>query len=313
MDKTPQDTNTHASTHSPHSSAGFGISDKELAKQDNFQRYLTLTLDWLVANKVLIIMLVGVLVLSGVGYVSYQQVKRSTQLKIQDQYFVIEKDYLKIKSDFEEAEQQAKAEAAKKTEKVKKGAKAEDAPKADLKKQATGDLEKDYGAIVTRFNDLHSANPKTIPAKITSLVLADLYWEYKKLDRAVEVLEKSADPAPSTLVDYMILKKLSATQLSLGQFDKVIKANQSVVQNSKYPFMTSYFKIQTALAHEGLKQWDQAETQYREVIAKGETAMNLPEDEQMKKHFGTDLTAAEQAQKYLLLLRLKKSEDQAGT
>ncbi|OYZ19282.1 MAG: hypothetical protein B7Y39_12155 [Bdellovibrio sp. 28-41-41] len=298
-----------------HVTSGFGISDRELAKQDGFQQRLTLAFDWIVANKVIILLLVGVVAFSSLGYVIYGQVKRGAQMKIQDQYYLIERDYVKIKTDFDDAQRQAQQEAAKAADKNKKDAKKDIEPKPEPKKQASGDLEKDYGTVVSRFTELHTANPKLVPGKVTALVLADIYWEYKKLDLASQVLEKSLESSPKTLVDYMILKKWSATQLSLGQFDQVIKKNQSVMGSSKYPFMNSYFKLQTGLAYEGLKQWDQAEAQYKDVIAKGDAPeMNKPADEEkMKNHFGADQSAAEQAQKYLLLLRMKKTADQAGT
>ena len=165
-----------------HTSAGFGISDKELLKQDRFQKALTLTLDWTVAHKVLILMALGVIVLSGGGYVAYTQVNKQTQLKIQDQYFAIEKDFVKIKTDFDEADRQAKADAAKALE--KKDKKANDAkkddkeePKPTPKQMASGDLEKDYGTVLKRFTDLHTASPKSMPGKVTALVLADLYMD----------------------------------------------------------------------------------------------------------------------------------------
>lgn len=308
---TPSNENNGTQHSSQQGTQGFGISDRELAKQDGLQRKLTLAFDWIVANKVIIILLVGVVALSGLGYAVYSQVKRGAQMKIQDQYYVIEKDYLKIKNDFDEADRQAQQEAA---NKVKKDAKKEDV-KPESKKQASGDLEKDYGSVLPRFVDLHTASPKLVPGKVTALVLADLYWEYKKFELAAQVLEKSLESSPKTLVDYMILKKWSSTQLSLGQFDQVIKKNQSVMNSSQYPFMNSYFKLQIGLAYEGLKQWDMAENQYKDVIAKGdvpETA-GAPDSEKMKNHFGADQSAAEQAQKYLLLLRLKKNADQAGT
>lgn len=303
-----------------HVTSGFGISDRELAKQDGFQQKLTLAFDWIVANKVIVLLLVGVIAFSSLGYVIYGQVKRGAQMKIQDQYYLIEKDYVKIKTDFDDAERQTKQDADKAADKNKKKAKKDQPPEiapqpAAPKKQATGDLDNDFGTVVSRFVELHTANPKLVPGKVTALVLADIYWEYKKLDQAALVLEKSLEASPKTLVDYMILKKWSATQLSLGQFDQVIKKNQSVIGSSKYPFMNSYFKLQTGLAYEGLKQWDQAEAQYKDVMAKGDAPeMNrAPDEEKMKNHFGADQSAAEQAQKYLLLLRLKKNADQAGT
>lgn len=313
MDNVTPNNEKNGTQRAGHATQGFGITDRELSKQDDFQRKLTLTFDWIVANKVIIILLVGVIVLSGLGYVVYGQVKQGAQLKIQDQYYVIEKDYLKIKTDFDEAERQAQQDASKAADKNKKDAKKEE-PKPEPKKQASGDLDKDYGTVLPRFVDLHTANPKLVPGKVAALVLADLYWEYKKFDSAEKVLEKSLESSPKSLVDYMILKKWSATQLSLGKFDQVIKKNQEALGSSKYPFMNSYLKLQTGLAHEGLKQWDQAEAQYKDVIAKGDVPeMTSPDDEKMKNHFGADQSAAEQAQKYLLLLRMKKNADQAGT
>jgi tetratricopeptide (TPR) repeat protein len=315
LDKvTPQTTdNDGIKRTGAHTTSGFGISDKELAKQDNVQRKLTLVFDWIVANKVLIVLLVGVIAFSGIGYVIYTQVKQSTQLKIQDEYFVIEKDYLKIKTDFDEADRQAIAAEAKAKDKTKKDAKKDEPKEEPPKARASGDLDKDYGTVVARLTHLHGANPKSNPGKVASLLLADLYWEYKKFDAAAGVLEKSLESKPTDLVDFLILKKMSSTQLSMGQFDQVVKKNQSVVSSNKYPFLTSYYKIQMGLAYEGLKQWDAAEAQYKDVIAKGEAPKpELPNDEKLKRHFGSDQSAAEQAQKYLLLLRLKKSEAQAG-
>lgn len=293
--------------------AGLGLSDRELAKKDVVQKDLTLVFDWMVAHKVLFFLLLGVVGLSGVGYVVYNQVKRDTHLKIQDQYFAIEKEYLKIKSDFDEADRLAKDEAAKALDKNKKDAKTKtEAPSPEPKKQATGDLEKDYGVVVGKFSDLNNANPKSVPGKVAGLVLADLYWDYKKFDLAAKILEKSSEPNPKSLVDYMIVKKLSATYLTLGQFDSVIKKNQAIVSSNKYPFMNSFFKLQMGLAYEGLKQWDMAESQFKDVIAKGDqNAALLDEEAKLKNRFGADQSAAEQAEKYLLLLRLKKSDSQA--
>lgn len=304
---------TTKTTAKSHATAGLGISDRELAKKDIVQKDLTLVLDWVVANKVLMVLAIGVIGLSGIGYVVYNQVKHSTHLKIQDQYFAIEKDYLKLKTDFDEADRQAKEDEAKALDKTKKDAKKPETPPVTPKVRATGDLEKDYGTVLARFVDLNNANPKSVPGKVAALVAADLYWDYKKFDLAMQILEKSAEPSPKDLVDYMVVKKLSATYLSLGQFDSVVKKNQPVMSNSKYPFMNSYFKLQLGLAYEGLKQWDQAEAMFKEVISKGDqnTAL-MGEEAKIKNSFGADQSASEQAQKYLLLLRLKKSEAQAG-
>ncbi len=316
MDKlSPQNESKETKTQTNQTTAGLGLSERELAKKDVVQKDLTLVLDWMVANKILVLLFVGVLAASSIGYVIYKQTQLTAHLKIQDQYFAIEKDYLKTKGDFDEAERQAKDAAAKALDKTKKDSKAKDKkdePPVEPKKQASGDFEKDYGPIAARFAELTNTNPKSVPGKVASLMLADLYWDYKKFDLAAGVLEKSVESSPKALVDYMVIKKLSATYLSQGQFDAVIKKNSLVMASSKYPFMNSYFKLQMGLAYEGLKQWDMAESQFKDIIAKGEqNAALMDEDAKIKNKFGADQSAAEQAQKFLLLLRLKKSDSQA--
>lgn len=314
MDKVVPQNENEAKSRQAHKTAGLGISDRELAKKDVVQKDLTLALDWMVANKVLIILLLGVMGLSGIGYVIYNQVRLDTNIRIQDQYFAIEKDYLKIKSDFEEADKQATEAAAKALAKKDPKAPAElDEKKPAPKARATGELEKDYGTVLPRFLDLINANPKVTSSKVAAMVVADLYWDYKKLDLAAQVLEKTLEPSPKELVDYMVLKKLSSTNLSLGQFDAVLKKNQAAISNSKYPFMSSQFKLQMGLAYEGLKQWEMAEAQFKDVINKAEQSEALLDAEaKLKNRFESDVSAAELAQKYLLLLRLKKSDAQAG-
>ena len=77
----------------------------------------------------------------------------------------------------------------------------------------------------------------------------------------------------------------------------------------------SYFFIDWSnikLEHHPNSRVVRAESQFKDIITKGEqNAALMDEDAKIKNKFGADQSAAEQAQKYLLLLRLKKSDSQA--
>lgn len=321
MDK--ENTNTtghHSNAGHPHSThhktEAFGITDKELKSKDEFQKQLTISFDWVVAHKALVIFALGIFLLSGLGYVIYSKTKLETEMKIQEKYFVIEKSYLEQRQKFDEAEREQKAEQDKKNDKnAKKETKnaAEDKNKS-AKVLASGDLEKDYGTVVKDFNDLAMAQPGSIAGKMASLMLADIYTDYNKNEEALAILSKTAVAQPKTLMELLIAKKQSSLMLSVGKFSEAEKELQKLVANKSYPFLTSQFKLLLGLAFEGLKQWDKAEAQFQEIISKGSEAENLPPEEMAKRNrFSSEVSTLEQAQKYLILLKQKKDSEKAGS
>lgn len=321
MDK--ENTNNHSQGHHPttghhqsthHKTEAFGITDRELKSKDEFQKQLTISFDWVVAHKTIVLLALGVFLLSGLGYVVYSKTKLETEMKIQEQYFSIEKKYLDQRQQFDEAEREHKAEQDKKNDKnAKKDAKADDKAKAP-KAMASGDLEKDYGSVVKEFNDLAMAQPNSLAGKMAALMLADIYTDYSKHEEALAVLSKTAVANPKTLIELLIAKKQTNAMLTLGKFAEAEKELLKLVTNKTYPFMASQFKLSLGLAYEGLKQWDKAESQFQEIIAKGSEAENLPPEEMAKRNrFSSEVSTLEQAQKYMILLKQKKDSEKAGS
>lgn len=303
----------HHSTH--HKTEAFGITDRELKSKDEVQKQLTITFDWLVAHKFLVFFVLGIFLLSGLGYVVYSKTKLETELKIQEQYFTIEKKYLDQRTQFDEAEREHKAEQEKKNDKnAKKDSKVDEKNKTTTKALATGDLEKDYGFVVKDFNDLVSAQPRSLAGKMASLMLADIYADYSKHEEALVVLEKAVIPNPKKLIDLLVAKKQVNAMLTLNKFAEAEKELLKLVNQKAYPFMTSQFKLSLGLAYEGLKMWDKAESQFQEIIAKGTEAENLPPEEMAKRNrFSSEVSTLEQAQKYLILLKQKKDSEKVGS
>ncbi|MBN8537863.1 MAG: hypothetical protein J0M15_12485 [Deltaproteobacteria bacterium] len=322
MDKenTKNQKTTHSEPiHAPHTTEAFGLSEKELKSKDEVQRQLTLSFDWVVAHRIFVLFFLGILFVSGLGYVVYNKTKMDMELKIQDQYFVIEKKYLDQKAQFVEAEKEHKADLEKaKAPQEKNKDKDKDKNKVQEAKTpkvlASGDLEKDYGGVVKDFNDLLTAQPKSLAGKMASLMLADIYSEHNKLAETSETLNKSFVKNPHELIDFLIaIKKVNAL-LSLNEFTEAKKILMTLVNQKKYPFLSSQFKLQLGLAYAGSKQWDKAETQFQEIVAKGAEAETLsPEEMSKRNRFSSDVSAFEQAQKYLILLRLKKDSEKAGS
>lgn len=305
-------TAAHHSNH--HKTEAFGLTEKELNSKDEVQKRLTLTFDWLVAHKVFVVFLLGLFILSGIGFITYDKIKKDTELKAQEKYFLVEKKYLEQKNIFDEAEREKQANEDKKKSagKTKEDVKPEE--KKPLKALPTGDIEKDYGSIVKDFEDLVSAQPRSNAGKMAAIVLADIYIDHNKFPEALASLNKLAINDPKILLDFFVLKKKVNVMLSLAQFSEAEKILNTLINQKKYSFLNSQFKILLALAYEGQKQWDKAESQLQEIIAKGLEAENFPPEEMMKKNrFSSDISTYEQAQKYLLLLKTKKDTEKAGS
>ena len=115
----------------------------------------------------------------GASIASYLSEKK--EISQQEKYFLLERAYTDKKASFEEAERAAQAASQDKK-----------APTPDASKKATGDLTKDYGTVVTDFENFVNENPKTQAAQMAALNLTDLYGEYKNPDAALAILQKVA-------------------------------------------------------------------------------------------------------------------------
>ncbi len=162
-------------------------------------------------------------------------------------------------------------------------------PAEKLKKEpvkATGNLEADYKETVPLLKDVISKHNGTQASVIAALDLAKLYYDYKKYDEGIAVLEKTMDMAKHPVTRGLTIDQLANFNMAKGNCDKAIGYWQKLGQEKTLSFLQGSSLIKTGLCYEKLKQFDKAEQTY--LRASGLT---------------NDADTSKTAKKYLRLLK----------
>ncbi len=266
------------------------ISKKELKKADQFTQTGRNVLEQIIQNQKMVLTVVVLVLLSGVGYIAWDKTRLNKEIAAQEEYYSIEKNYLKIKEGFEKAESEAKAEA-----------KAEDQSSKEKSKPATGDLVKDYGSEVDGWTKLIEAHASSKAAAMAALQLSQLYLKYEKPKEALQILSKTkAQQSSDNLLGAMVFHSYAKLLANQGQCQEAVGVWETLEKKKNLHFLTEQAQLDRALCLESMGQTEKAEGIYKEVAAtKNETTKGAGPRQKSP--------AQKSAEKYLRYLKLKKS------
>lgn len=268
------------------------LSKEEVRTPDKFGLALRTLFAEAVKYKVLVLGLFGSFIIGGAIWYGIDYSNSQTEAKLQEKYYLVERAYEAKKKDFEEAA----ADAIKKNaDKSKKNEKAE--PDAPKKAVASGDLENDYGKIVSDFNELVSQHPNSKAGMMSSIFLAEIYSNYKQTDKALAILEKvnTKNQAKDLLHALTLFLKASLLADS-NQCDKAQTHFENILGSKKLTFMESETKLRLALCYDKMKNSEKAKQLLTELkqtpteMSQGMPPMN---------------TGSHEAEKYLRLLSVE--------
>jgi hypothetical protein len=223
----------------------------------------------------------------GISLWSYLSTKKETEL--QQKYFQVEKSYLDKKRGFDEASR-AELMAAQ----AAKDKKAPAAPAVDASKKASGDLQKDFGTIVTGFEALINDAPNTQAGRMAALNLSDIYVDYKKFDEAAASLAKvEKGLAKNEALTALVLSQLGNVMADKGDCKAAVEKWQAITDRKGLAFAHDEAKLRMGLCYETMNDLAKAEALYTEVSKKESPT--------------ADFSAAKDAEKYLRLLKAKKN------
>ena len=185
------------------------------------------------------------LVVIGLGVIGAIYVGQNKELKAQEDYFIIEKNYLEaVTPPAQNSKDPTKAEAPK-----------------DLTFAKTG-----FENIITKY-------PKTKAAQMAALYLAKIYSSEKNDQKALDILQKNMSSS-SDLISALIQQKVGQMQADLGKCDEAIATWEKIIKNSSIEFMHSEVKIQQALCYEQNKDYKKAEEILTNVANQKSDAQN---------------------------------------
>jgi TolA-binding protein len=238
------------------------LTKHDLRSPDAFQSGMSTFTEKMFAHRGPIVSgLVGLLLI-GVGWAAYNTYRDHQEEKAQEILFQAQNKSKTTEENFTKA-----------------------APKLDLPK-ATGNLETDYKDSLPLYQEVVQKYPSSQAAVLASLDLGHLYYEHKKYDDAVKVLDGAVKYARHPVTKGLALDQLGAALEAKGDCGSAIKQWEKIEQDKELQFLQGPSLIKMGLCYEKLKQIDKAEQTYH----RAETLTS-------------DAEAAKTAKKYLRVLK----------
>jgi tetratricopeptide (TPR) repeat protein len=229
-------------------------------------------------NAKLLFAIFVVIMLGALGYVGYQFVQKHQERIAQDDLSPAEEKFNKMKDGFEQAKMQALMPGM--------------APKDDKTvqaKPATGNLEQDYGSVLTDLEKVARERAGTSAGAQAAILLADTYISYKQPEKAIEMAKIPAERLSSSNTLASLARVLWGTALAdKGDCGQAVGVWQAVIDSKNDKFLHPDVGLRSGLCYEKLGQLDKAAEMYRKVSAEagdsaaGQTAKGLLRALEMK-------------------------------
>jgi tetratricopeptide (TPR) repeat protein len=262
------------------------ISKKELKKADQLTVAGRNAFEQILKNQKMVLAVAIILFLAGAGYVTWDKTSLSKELSIQEEFYSVEKSYLKLKEGFDKAESDQKDKTAKEASKKELAKKDTDkADKTDATKDSkaegdklalpSGDLMKDYGSVVEGWNKLIDAHVSSKAAAMAALELSQLYLKYKSPKESLQVLSKVKNQQNSDhFLGAMVFHSYAKLLANQGQCQEAIIVWEGLGKKKNLGFLVEQAQMGRALCLETLGQTEKAEALYKDLAMGKETPMN---------------------------------------
>ncbi len=273
----------------------------ELKNPDALLSNLKQGFEWSASHSKAVVTFLFLFVFLGGGWAAYSVVQQQTEEKLQESFYLAEKQLTELQKKF------AEAQTPKDTAKDKSG-KAKKAPEVVVKPSQNPDV--DYAEPISQMKKLIDANPGSKAANIAALTLSEIYVSANKPEEALKTLDLvTKGKKVNGLLGAFAIKTKGNLQADMNQCAEAIQTWQKLNTNDEaLSFVSTEVKIKTALCHEKLDQNQQAEMIYNELIDKVKNPAQQPGQKAVST---ADQMASKEAEKYLRLMKIKK--DQRGS
>ena len=191
-------------------------ASEEARRPDAFQQGAGTAMKVIEKNFTLILGVCGGLLALGVALVAIDMVGKQNEQTAAATLFPTEKAYLEKKDQFDRWDawqRQVKGLSKEELEKREKNK-----PKDMVER--TGDLQKDYSAVVSGFENVIATKSGTVAAKTAALYLSEIYRNYDKNAEAIAALQKvEKDLDGKNLIDALVILELGSRQADAGNCD----------------------------------------------------------------------------------------------
>ncbi len=232
------------------------LTKDEIRNPDQLTAQLQKSFNWSIGHSKTVMALAAAFLVLWGGYALYAGISEGNEQKVQEKLYLAEKDYLSTKQNFEDADKPAPVDDKK----------AKSEPKKDIAKaKPTGDIQKDYGPTLEKFNQIIASNPDSKAALMAALYSSEILGKYNQNETALSTLKKVT--LHKDLLSTLVLNRTAALQADLNNCAEAIKSWDTVIKNKDVAYLHNEAKLRQALCHESMNNVAQAEKIYTELQA----------------------------------------------
>jgi predicted negative regulator of RcsB-dependent stress response len=182
--------------------------------------------------------------------------KSSKEYKAQEVFGPLERKYNEKRQEFLRAESQKNSKDEKSNpEEAKK-----------LAVPASGDLEKDYGSLVSDFEKILQEHKGTQAARMSALYLSEVYLDYKKIEEALKALDSQIQISKNgeDLLALLLQHRKAALIAEKGQCPEARGVWESMVENAP-DYLQNEMRLKIGQCFEQEGQVEKAKQVYKEL------------------------------------------------
>ncbi len=243
------------------------VAETELHKElgairdrDALQQGMLNFVEFLEANKGIVVALIAALFLGAVGYVGWGMMGERRERSAQEAFYVVEKPFTDKREKFEQAKF-AGMQGGKVDELIKSGAAV----------RASGDLLKDFGPMVDNLEAFAKSHQGTTAGVQAALMAAETRIQYKQAEQSFPALEASVKATKAgTLVGGLARIAAGNAQAASGKCDQALKFWEEVLAAKDIPFLHSEAALRAGLCLEKSGDKTKAIEMYRKASSDSE-------------------------------------------
>lgn len=278
------------------------ITKDELRRPDQLTALGLRLFQQLLQNQKLVFGVLGGLAVLGLASILWTKLAENKEVAVQEQFYAIEKTFLKKQDAFQKGETEKTGAANKKTD-AAKGDAGDDAVVAQV---ASGDLSKDYGVEVEEWNKLIAAHPGSKGAAMAALEMGQLLVKYGKKEEALQLLAKVKNQQNSEgLLGAMVFHAYASMLADQGQCSEAVSVWENLEKRKAMGFMVEQAQYGRALCFESMGQAEKAELLLNDIVAEKPKKEALDSEKGAPPRSKTQIQRS--AEKYLRYLQVKKA------
>lgn len=233
----------------------------DIKNADQFQSTVASGLNWMEDNAKVVVALIVIAILASIGYAGLQWVGRRNERQAQEAYYAAESKYTKLKEGFDRAKFKAFMPPTQENDPAVK------------ETPATGDLAKDYGAVIGELEKVAKDHAGTAAGAQAGLLAADTYVSYDQPDKAIEVVQLAANKLKTNQTLQQLSVMMWGNALATkGDCEAALTRWQDVLKNEQAQFLHPDASLRSGLCLEKLGRADAAMEMYRKASAASESA-----------------------------------------